>query len=517
MATRPKAKAPTPPAAIGAGSREIFYAGIALAAFLIILVLLSQAEFLVVRNLWLDEICTWLLVTDPSLSHMFDALLHGADSNLPALYLILRGIGAIGIPINEITLRLFSSSCVVLALTGSYATLRYAFGRIPSAAAVISLFAGYVLTGNTFDARFYAPWFAICTWFCYCLASIRLKQKTLAPQIALAFLTVLMLSIHYFGVFSFISIVFTDLVTDRRPLRQRLISRWPLLMALPMIALIAFFYGPQRRALTVATWVAPPTPDITFAFLRQTLALLPIAALALLTAIVWIIERRLPLSPKTEPRPLLPIAGLAALAGLPFIIVLFSYIVQPATIERYALPGLGGAACLIAWLYSRLPPWLAITAALGLTLYSGRCFRHQALDQMGRAYEIATYAEILEKVPAEERILFEIRHDLYPMTLYEEKLRGRLFMLDFETAEEPSGALIPSPNYNIVERDANRAVARSYPQIQLFPRSKLRPGETFVLDASMDTTESNLERLKKRFPGAQIRPIARRLFEITLP
>jgi len=99
------------------------------------------------------------------------------------------------------------------------------------------------------------------------------------------------------------------------------------------------------------------------------------------------------------------------------------------------------------------------------------------------------------------------------MTLYVEELKGRLYMLDFEMAEESPGGLTPSVRYNVVERDANRAVVRSYPQMQLFPRSNLRKGQVFLFVAS--TIDE--ARLEKRFPGAKIRQVQYRVYEITMP
>ncbi len=511
--TKKNTAPPSVSEAVGASGRELVYVGFGLVCFLMVLVVASGSTFLVVRDFWLDEICTYLLATDPSLSHMFDALLHGADSNLPALYLILRGIHAIGVPINEITLRLFSATAGVLGLTGLYACLRLVFDRLSSALAVASLFCGTLLIGQFFEARFYAPWFAVCTWFCYCLALMRLKERARGVQIVLALLTVLMLSIHYFGVFSFAVIVAADFLADRQPIRARVVRRWPLLFALPMIAVIAFFYMPQKRALTVPTWISDPTPSIVGNFLAYTLALEPLAALAVIVLAGWFVRRFWAKSFRSGSAALRPLAGLAALAAVPLIEVVFSYGVQPATIARYGLPGLGSAAVLMAWLYHRLNPKIAVAVAVGFAACSGYGSYSVAKEQFGMHSEIVYYALHLEKAPANELILFELRHDLYPMTLYFDELEGRLFMLDFEASEESPGSLAPSDRFAIVERDANRAVARSYPRIHLFPRSKLAPGQTFLLVAA----NTDQQRLEKRFSGAKVSHISIRLFEITLP
>ena len=513
MTMRTQAK-PVPLVApmLGASSREMLVAAGAIVGFVIALVIAAQASYLIVRNLWLDEICTYLLVNDPSLAHMFDALLHGADSNVPGLYLILRGIRGLGIPINEVTLRLFSGACGVLALTGIYGCLRFVFDRISSALAVVTLFSGYLLISQFFEGRFYAPWFAICAWFCYCLAVIRLRPRAIEAQIALAVLTVLMLSIHYFGVFSFVAIAAGDWLTERQPFRRRWARRWPLLFAVPMIGVIAFFYGPQKRALTVPTWIEDPTVPGVYDFLKQTLALTPMAILAALAGICWVGKRFWKFMYRGDVVSIRPVAGLTALAAVPVIEVVFSYAKQPAMVDRYGLPGLGGAAVALAWLYSRLNRTIAVGAALCFVAFSGYRFHSAANEQLLANEEIGYYASVLEKAPPGELILCERRHDLYPMVLYFPELKGRIFLLDFETSEESAETLAPSMRYNIVERDANRAVVQSYPQMQLYPKRRLSKGLTFLLVAS----DGNEKRLEERFPGAKVMHVSYRIFEITM-
>jgi hypothetical protein len=65
-----------------------------------------------------------------------------------------------------------------------------------------------------------------------------------------------------------------------------------------------------------------------------------------------------------------------------------------------------------------------------------------------------------------------------------------------------------------VERDAHRAVARSYPEMQLFPKSKLASGQVFLFLAERGTDR---KRIAKRFAGATVTAVSYRLFEIHMP
>jgi hypothetical protein len=520
MAARKTVAARTPPVVVaaspgaipGATARELIVAGLLFAGVIVAIVLLSGASSLVGRHLWLDEIITYLLVTDPSAAHMFDALLHGADSNVPGLHLLLRGMGVV-LPLNEMTLRLFSGMAALAALLGLHACLRLVFDRLVSAASTLTLLSGHLFVAQAFDARFYAPWLAACAWFCFCLALLRFRPGSRAARIGLAVMTIVMLSIHYFGVFSFLAIVTADFFTDPQPMRRRILARWPLLFALPMVGVIAFFYFPQRGALSVATWVRPPTPAIAFDFVAQTLLLLPVACVSAAVLAALALRRwrsDLFIAPRESLRPL---AGAVALVAVPLIVLAFTYLVQPATKPRYAIPGLAGIAVVLAWLYARLHRHLVIAFVLGFTILSGHRFHALAVAHARTGLELAHYAAIIKKTDPDQIVVFERRHDLYPMSIHSPEIGYRLYMLDFETSEESPGTLAPSTNFGIVERDANRAIVRSYPQIRLLPRRELPRGKRLLLVAS----DLNVARLQKRFQGAFVTQVGGRMFEVVLP
>ena len=57
------------------------------------------------RPFWYDEVCTWIVARQPSLSGIWNALQHGADGQAPGFYLIER-LSAALIRNEEVALRL---------------------------------------------------------------------------------------------------------------------------------------------------------------------------------------------------------------------------------------------------------------------------------------------------------------------------------------------------------------------------------------------------------------------------
>ena len=73
-------------------AREVLAVVLGLVALVVVQLFLTGSFSLLDRYLWLDEIHTQLLVTDPELTHAAGALAGGADFNPPGLYLMLRGL-----------------------------------------------------------------------------------------------------------------------------------------------------------------------------------------------------------------------------------------------------------------------------------------------------------------------------------------------------------------------------------------------------------------------------------------
>ena len=515
------------PAAPPLTSRELVWAGLFFLLLMLAITAVSGSIGLIVRFFWLDEIITYTLASDSSLPHMFAALLHGTDSNPPAYHLLLWSLHAIGMPLNEATLRLIAAGAILAAMLGLYASLRFMFSRIVSAAAVITLFAGQtvVLPGfelhgellirQMFEARFYGPWLAICAWFGYCQIALRVRPSSLPARIGLGAFAFFMLTIHYFGLFTFVLMVAADLLTDPRTWKQRIAARLPLLAAIPALAVVGTFYLHQSKAFTAKSWVDPPTFANSVQFLWEALAPFPLLILLGVVGIALLLRKRTK-APVADQRPTdssMMYSGLISLAFLPLVVLLFSCLVQPASVGRYAFPAVGGTAIFAAFLLSRLPRVLVVLFACIFVLIGAFDVQSQAAEMYESPYELRAYMTHLTAVPPSESILFELRLDYYPAVMYYPALRPRMAILDFEHGEFPDSALAPSMNYAIVERDAQRAAAAFYPQFRSFPQSQLAHGSRFILIAA----DAIPKRIAARFGASNVRYIIGREFEITLP
>ena len=72
---------------------------------MIVLSWAGLGQRLLTRPLWMDEIHSWLLISDADVGHAMSALADGADYNPPTYYLVARSLAVFG-PITEYRLRL---------------------------------------------------------------------------------------------------------------------------------------------------------------------------------------------------------------------------------------------------------------------------------------------------------------------------------------------------------------------------------------------------------------------------
>src|SRR5262249_9089346 len=147
-------------------------------------------------------------------------------------------------------------------------------------------------------------------------------------------------TIHYFGVFTLGLVAFFDWIAHRAAPARR--GTALLLVSLGLVALLACvpLYLRQRGSLTVATWIDSASPQAVAEFAISIfrpvyLGLVPLA---------WLGSLATPVASTPGGRPTgadaTGLAGLASLVLLPVVLVVFSYVVQPVLVDRYALPAL---------------------------------------------------------------------------------------------------------------------------------------------------------------------------------
>jgi hypothetical protein len=151
------------------------------------------------RTFWYDEVCTWVIVRQPTLSAVWRALAHGVDGQPPGYYVIER-IAAHLSGNEQISFRvpsILAFSCVILCM--------FVFIRRRSGAVNALLFASIPLFSILFDTyavegRPYALVMACISFALICYQRAPVIRWTILLGLSLA----LAQAIHYFAVIIFV-------------------------------------------------------------------------------------------------------------------------------------------------------------------------------------------------------------------------------------------------------------------------------------------------------------------------
>jgi len=463
------------------------YPRIAGLAILLILILttalLNGGGRLLHRQLWMDEVHSWLVVSDPDTTHAMKALADGVDFNPPGWFLMTRLLRVTSEP-SELALRRLSLCWILTAFVGLYLLLIRRFSVVTCLVAVMLTAAQPLLIHQSTEIRFYGFWCAEIVWLCLALQwSPESRAQQLVRLSVLAVLAFTVTITHYFGILSVALVaaptVFRQFQSSTRgwPNREtRLPSDRRVLLAIlsggisgAMICTM-FLIG-QKHALTRPTWISPPTIHESGLFLIR---MLPVqaAAFALVALVISKLIRPIPSAATPESgdgsdsRSTLfafpELAPCLCLALMPALIVLVSWTFQPALMTRYAIVGLLATAPLTALIVERchrVPRLLLLLSALiafGNSVSS--CVQHWTAEETVRH----ALAEQVRECPNNAAIVFEDRIQWMPLIHANPDLRSRCFLLDFQEDELKTESAL-----RIVQRDVGRRIARWYPDYQL--------------------------------------------------
>jgi hypothetical protein len=452
-------------------AKEMLFLAIGLAVLIGAGAAANHPAVLLGRFFWLDECLTHLIVSDPSLGHSLQAL-RGMETHPPTGYLILRGLCGLQGSSDETAERLPSVLFTWLMLVTVYAGLRRCFGVWPSLVALLSIWLVRELIAHTFEARFYALLTAAAAAFC--LAYCR-PRRGLAWSAVAALLGAVLCTIHYFGILWLGAIVMGDFVASRAPVERRLRRMLPAALGAAVLLLLLPLLREQMAGRHAATWVRPTSAEGLGAMLFHLLAL-PACVMFALTS-VWAVNclRTGQWAISVPAEGLWAMGGMLGLLALPVILLIFSLMVEPALIPRYALGALIGTAPLIALIASWLPTRLATVAALLLAA--------------GSFVSLHLYAEEALKTQARwEALIDEFRKngDNLPIVAlgsvesqvvwrYAATLRPRLVNVDLRSIPR----LSELDRFWVFDMDEQERVLRCYPDA---PRL-LRPQELEALGA----------------------------------
>lgn len=449
---------------------------VTMAVILSVIFVVSYAVFghtLLLRPFWMDEVHSWLLISDADPLHALQSLQHGADYNPPVYYAVARIFSWLA-PLSEHNLRVLSVLLVLSTAIG----LALVFDRhmkMPASIGCSLLICSQelVILQST-EARFYALWLALLTWFCFGLTTGKRSFQAIQLTV-LSVLAAMTAGTHYFGIIS-IGLVCCAFVVARRFEKRAMVRAGiPFAAAVLAVACCLPLLSGQKAALTSATWVTAAdferSSDYVIQFFPRMLLLvafaiwlvgfflksskssgenLPVTAALLKDGVVGAAE---PASDKVPPDALIVFGSLLL---MPLVLIIFSVVVQPALVNRYAIVG-----CL--WLV----PVLTLLLHTGetrksiLVLVAG-CVMFSFGVRHGSAtwdYNLKNSQQLTEQIrqlPNGAIVLFEDRIDYW--MLQHKDPHQTWYQLDFEVPADSEMS-----NLRLVQRDVGRVIQPLYP------------------------------------------------------
>lgn len=311
------------------------------------------------KHLWHDEVFSWILVTDPSATHMLGAIAGGAEAAPPLYHLTARLWLAIAGQ-SELALRLWSSVGFALSLIVLWRVLRRSYDpTVAAAAAVVPFAISPLLWYQNAEARFYGT-FTLAAALAFAATDLAARRPSRARLAGVALAHAALVMSHIFGFFYGGALLGGLAVRDAIALARGrpAIGRWrPYAAAvagwLPFALWIPAFIT-QAEVGVPHSWIPVPTRRA----LRQAYGtdgvrtfMLVVLGAGLLAWVARHLHRRSRDEPRHatvagEPDPLPWLA--VAVAAVPLGVYVISHVAMSVFVDRYMLPGLFAYGVAIA-------------------------------------------------------------------------------------------------------------------------------------------------------------------------
>ena len=486
--------------------------GMGLLVFLLIAAAgLSNGSLLMTRKLWMDEVHSWLIVTDKSTSHAMEALADGADFNPPSWFLVTRTVSSLAGPQSERFLRVLSLIWMLSAMAGLYLILSRLFDWKVSLAAVILTASHPLVIHQSTEIRFYGFWCACVVWLCGVLQWDPESGTTRRLQwLLIAGLSLLTATSHWFGILS-LGLVALPLVI-RQNIDERGYAKALVMLAsgtTGVCACLPFLYG-QKAAISRPTWISPATISDSLQFLNylfpawQILLCGAACALGIMLARKAMVEDAV----RTLPEKSTDLLPCLSLALMPILIVIVAWVLQPSLVARYAIVGVIGLAPVFAMLLHQADQKLQfVTVVLSLAGYSNAIYGYGQQWNDEQRYQVSLLQQ-LRDCPKGATIIFEDRIVWMPLKYHYPELAAEYRLADFSDSD-----LTHDSALRIVQRDAGRRIEKWYPDYRMQTLESLAGQSEFYVVPYADQKQPGL-----KYPASySVHKIAEAIMQYQLP
>ncbi len=489
---------------------EAAVAGVALVVLISAVVLLSGAQSRLSHPMWLDECFAALLANDQSFRHMLSAIRGGVENNPPTFYVVLWPVARLFGGLDTVGLRVFSGLSMVVGLVGMYCVCRVYFTRLQATIGTLAVASHPMVVAQMLEARFYGAWLAATIWFTYSMLIEPADKPPVALIVIRCVLAAIVATIHWFGIAAVALVVATDLVFSAAHPKQRLVKLLPFAAAALAVLLCLPFLLGQRSGLNVITWIDPVTP-LTIVRMLYRILVNP-SLLALVAFAMWRLVARMS-HERHEPIRLLALSPILSLLLFPVVITVFSFVVQPALLERYVIVVVAPFGALVA--AAALPSpmrggrALGAFAVLGLTIALGLEMRTNMRLSAITDWRIRNAVATTERIIAHGKrlpVVFARRFEQYPVIHERPNLSRSVALLDFDGT--PDSSLM---RRTLFEREMARKVNRYYPEYRLINVSELRKSGPFIVITSTNEEDE----LRRLLDGFEVFPQAPDVFYVT--
>lgn len=469
--------------------REIL-AATAVLALVIALLPHVGGDILWTRPLWFDELCCVAYVVGDAASpaEVVRRVAHSWDYAPPLLHLIVWPFAWVANgDVTPVLLRSLSVTAVAAALLLVYATLRRRFPVFPSAGGAVAVAGSPLVLTHAFEGRFYGFWLLFAAGYAWSLA----VRSDRPRDVAQAIFAVLLVAIHWFGIFSLLLMSAGALAASPGTLRARLRHvAWSLSGIVAALALAPMAIA-QRTGAVGYLWL----PELHAGQILELgqlfwVAAAPVAAILVLAGRLL---RNAPPAPGVRSALRDPgFAAMVSLALMPVVLIGISALIQPSMLDRYAIVTVIAWAPVVALALTSLnaPARFAAAAGLGLILLlSGQqvisARRDWAADvgALTRAYEDAK----TRKLP----IVFWGLHSIYPVAGPVSQRTRHSLARYLDLPDSSLAVLFPGDAMEAVrkkyrlDRDQARGHARTYGFPVLATQSQLDSMRFVLLSAEM--------------------------------